>query len=135
MSVRDYRGEDGDAVLRAGDGDVEKRRVAAVGSVVGAILASACCVVPLVLVTLGIGGAWIGSLTALEPYKPYTIAATLVFLAFGFRHVYARPKTVCVEGTYCARPAAGRITKTVLWAALVVVVLSATINLWAPLFY
>ena len=38
----------------------------------GAFLASACCIVPLVLVTLGISGAWIGNLTALEPYKPLT---------------------------------------------------------------
>ena len=32
-----------------------------------AILASACCLGPLVLVTLGFSGAWIGNLTVLEP--------------------------------------------------------------------
>ena len=42
----------------------------AAGGVVGAFLASACCIGPLVLLTLGISGAWIGNLTALEPYKP-----------------------------------------------------------------
>jgi len=40
------------------------------GAALGAaVAASACCTIPLVLVTLGIGGAWIGSLTALAPYR------------------------------------------------------------------
>ena len=34
-----------------------------------AVAASACCTIPLALVSLGVGGAWIGSLTALEPYR------------------------------------------------------------------
>jgi len=46
-----------------------KKRIAATGSVIGAILASSCCIVPLVLVTLGASGAWIGNLTVLESYK------------------------------------------------------------------
>lgn len=33
-----------------------------------AILASTCCLGPLVLVALGFSGAWIGNLTVLEPY-------------------------------------------------------------------
>jgi mercuric ion transport protein len=32
-----------------------------------AILASTCCLGPLVLVALGVSGAWIGNLTLLEP--------------------------------------------------------------------
>ncbi len=43
------------------------KRIAATGSVIGAVLASSCCIVPLLLVTLGVSGAWIGSLSALEP--------------------------------------------------------------------
>lgn len=31
--------------------------------------ASACCLIPLALVSFGIGGAWLGGLTALEPYR------------------------------------------------------------------
>lgn len=34
-----------------------------------ALGASLCCVVPLVLASLGISGAWLASLTALEPYR------------------------------------------------------------------
>jgi len=40
-----------------------------------AILASTCCLGPLVLITLGFSGAWIGNLTALEPYRPISSLA------------------------------------------------------------
>lgn len=101
----------------------------------GAFLTSACCIVPLVLVTLGISGAWIGNLTALEPYKPLTSGIAVVFIALGFRHVYFRSKPVCVEGAYCARTQSSRLTKTALWAATVLVLLSQTLTGWAPLLY
>lgn len=38
-----------------------------------AILASTCCLGPLVLVALGFSGAWIGNLTVLEPYRPHLV--------------------------------------------------------------
>jgi len=107
----------------------------AAGGVMGAILASACCVVPLVLVTLGISGAWIGNLTALEPYKRYVATVTLGLIGLGFWHVYFRQKPECAEGSYCARPQSSIITKSALWIATVLVLLALTINWWAPLFY
>ncbi len=42
-----------------------------------AIVASTCCLGPLVLVALGLSGAWIGNLTLLEPYRPFFIASRL----------------------------------------------------------
>ena len=45
-----------------------------------AILASTCCLGPLVLVALGVSGAWIGNLTALEPYRPVFLGVALVAL-------------------------------------------------------
>lgn len=104
-------------------------------SVVGAFLASACCIVPLLLVTLGVSGAWIGNLTMLEPYKPYISAATLVPLGFGFWQVYFKAKPACVPGSYCARPHSSVIAKTALWAATILIALASTIGWWAPLFY
>ncbi len=101
----------------------------------GALLASSCCIVPLAFVTLGIGGAWMSNLTALEPYKPYFVAVTLLMLGAGFWHVYIRPRRACAAGSYCASPASGRISRTLLWLATAIVLLAATINYWAPLFY
>lgn len=123
-----------DRILVLSDGNGRSRWFAT-GGIIGAVLASSCCIVPLVLVTLGVSGAWIGSLTALEPYKPYFIIVTLAFLAGGSWQVYFRRKPDCVDGTYCARPESTLITKTVLWVATIIVVLAMTLQWWAPLFY
>lgn len=112
-----------------------KQTLFAAGGVLGAILASTCCVAPLMLLTLGISGAWIGALTAFEPYKPYFAAVALIFIGLGFRQVYFKARPACVEGSYCARPESSRIVKTVLWLAILLVALALTINWWAPLFY
>ena len=111
------------------------RQLLAAGSLIGAVLASSCCIVPLVLVSLGISGAWIGSLTALESYKVYFVAATVGLLGAAYWQVYIKPRRAGATGSYCAGPSSGRITKAVLWIATVVVGLAATINYWAPLFY
>lgn len=107
----------------------------ATGALIGAGLASACCIVPLLLVTLGISGAWIANLTALEPYKPYVAGVTLAMLGYGFWHVYFRLKLPCEGGSYCARPGSARTTKAVLWLGLAVVILALSIGWWAPWFY
>lgn len=57
--------------------------LAAVGA---AVAASACCTIPLLLVTLGLGGAWVGTLTALEPFRPFFIALAIGALGYaGYR--------------------------------------------------
>ena len=129
MALTDDRADNSEA-----DRPARKGWLAA-GGVMGAFFASACCIGPLVLLTLGISGAWIGNLTALEPYKPYFAVVALVFIGFGFRQVYFRKPTVCEPGSYCARPASARITKTALWASLILVVAALTIDWWAPLLY
>lgn len=112
-----------------------RNQLVAAGSVLGAILASSCCIVPLVLITLGASGAWIGNLTALEPFKPIFVGVTMILLGFGFWHVYRKPKEACEDGSYCATDTSSRITKSALWIATVLVLLALTIDYWAPLFY
>ncbi|MGE3720007.1 MAG: mercuric transporter MerT family protein [Bauldia sp.] len=121
----------------ADNGASRKRTLLAAGGVVGAVLASACCVLPLALVTLGVSGAWIGSLTLLEPYKPYVAAVALGLIGAGFWQVYfkPRPADACGPDGYCARPESTVITQTALWIATVLVLLALTIGWWAPLFY
>lgn len=116
-------------------GAVDRARLLAAGGILGAILASSCCIVPLLLVTLGVSGAWIGSLTALESYKPYFLTATALLLAGGFWHVYFRRRRICADGSYCGRPASGTITKLALWTGTVLALLAATVSHWAPLLY
>ncbi len=113
----------------------QRRGWLAAGGLTGAILASSCCIVPFVLLSLGVGGAWIGNLAALEPWKPYFIAVSVIFLGLGFWHTYWRKPPMCKDGSYCARPSASSISKSALWLAAIIVALAATIDLWAPLFY
>ena len=115
--------------------EMPEGRVAALVSVLGAFLAASCCVVPLVLVTLGVSGAWIGSLSALEPYKPYFAVVTLGLMGLGFWQVYIKPKKNCEDGSYCATPASSHITKSALWIATALVFLALSIDYWAPYFY
>ena len=112
-----------------------KRKVAATGGVIGAVLASSCCIGPLVLIMLGASGAWIGNLTALKAYQPIFVPITLAFLGFGFWQVYGRPKQIYDDDSYCASPSSDRLIKIVLWAATVLVAAALSIDLWAPFFY
>ena len=102
-------------------------------SVVGAVLASSCCILPFVFLMLGVSGAWIGNLTVLEPYKNYFAVATLVFLGIGFWHVYFKSRKQCADDGYCATPKSDYVIKTVLWVSTVLVLLALSVDFWAPI--
>ena len=106
----------------SGDDDGSKTKLLAAGRILGAIAASSCCILPLVLFSLGISGAWISNLTALYPYKPYFITLTAALLGYGFYLTYRKPKTACADGAACARPLPNRIVKIALWAATALVI-------------
>ncbi len=106
----------------SGDKTAKRRKFAASGSVIGAIVSSSCCILPLAFFSLGISGAWIGNLTALYPYKPIFVTITLAFQAFGFYMVYRKPKTACEPGSYCDAPASGRLVKAALWGSTVLII-------------
>lgn len=112
-----------------------KGNLFAAGGIAGAVLASSCCIVPLILITFGVSGAWISSFRVLEPYKPIFIIITLVFLGAGFWHVYFKKPEPCDDDSLCAKPASARFTKLALWVGSLMVLLALTINYWAPLFY
>jgi len=101
-----------------------KARWIAAGGFLGALAASTCCILPLVLFSLGISGAWIGQLTALSPYQPIFIALTVLCLGYGYWLVYRKPKQACEDGMACARPLPNRLVKTLLWLATILVLVA-----------
>jgi mercuric ion transport protein len=111
-----------------------KKILAAAGGLLAALAASSCCVIPLVLFTLGIGGAWISNLTALAPYQPVFVVMTLGFVAGGFVAVYRKPQAACVKSAYCATPASDRIAKIGLWTATLLIAIALGFPYLAPLF-
>src|SRR5258708_21063456 len=88
-----------------------RQSLMAAGGLLGALAASSCCILPLVLFGLGLSGAWIGNFTRLAPYQPCFIAATLAFLGCGYWLVYRSSKLACVDGEACAPPLPNRVFK------------------------
>lgn len=101
---------------------------------VAALLASTCCLLPLVLVALGVSGAWIGNLAVFEPYRPIFIAAALVALFFAGRRIF-RPDAECRPGEVCAVPAVRGTYKLIFWLVAALVVTAFAFPYVVPFFY
>lgn len=104
----------------------------AAGSVIGAIGASSCCILPLTLFGLGVGGAWVSNLTVLAPYQPYFVAGTLPLLGYGFYLTYRKPKAACAEDTACTHPLRRRIVRVALWTASALILAAVAFPYIAP---
>ena len=104
----------------------------AVGGLLGALVASSCCLLPLVLFGLGVSGAWIGNLTQLAPYQPFFMAATIACLGYGYWLVYRASKVACAGGEACARPLSNWLVQLGLIVATVLVVAAIGFDFLAP---
>jgi len=111
-----------------------QQRLMAAGGLVGALAASSCCILPLVLFSLGVSGAWIGNFTRLASYQPYFIAVTIGCLGYGYWLVYRSTKLTCADGDACARPLPNRLVKTGLIVASLLAVAALGFDFLAPLF-
>ena len=109
------------------------RTLMAAGGLFGALAASSCCILPVVLFSLGISGAWITNFTRLAPYQPYFLAATLVFLGTGYWLVRRASKRACDDGEACARSLPNRLVKAALVVATVLVIAALGFDFLAPL--
>jgi mercuric ion transport protein len=101
---------------------------------IAAILASTCCLGPLVLVAIGFSGAWIGNLTRLEPYRPIFVAIALLSLVLAYRSIY-RPAQACKPGEVCAVPQVKTAYKFIFWIVVALVGVALAFPYVAPLFY
>lgn len=91
------------------------------GSVLTAIMASICCIGPVVFALLGVSGA--GFLLRFEKYRPLFIVVAVVFLGTAFFFTYRKKQAAhCEPGTLCANPKSDTINKVVLWIATILVV-------------
>jgi len=99
-----------------------------------ALLASTCCLGPLVLIMLGFSGAWIGNLTLLEQYRPIFISAALVAMFFAWRRIF-RPVENCKPGEVCAIPQVRTTYKLIFWVVGALVLVALGFPYVLPLFY
>jgi mercuric ion transport protein len=101
------------------------------GGLLAGIGASACCVGPFLLLSLGIGGSWIGNLTAMTTYRPYLIGLTLVLLGLAFRKLYLLPRNF-EAGTACALPDTLKKQRTVFWIVSTFILVMITFPYYGP---
>jgi hypothetical protein len=71
------------------------------GAVITAILSSACCWLPLLLIAFGASAAGVAGF--FDAYRPHLLASTAILMAVGFYLVYFR-KEECAPGSACAVP-------------------------------
>jgi len=90
------------------------------GALAGALAMTSCCILPLVLISFGIGGVWIAQLTALYAYKWYTFAFASAFIGYGFWKLHRAEQGECRDGAACTRPKNRRVMKGTLWLATIV---------------
>lgn len=105
-----------------------------VAASLAAIGASLCCLGPLLLIALGIGGTWMSYLTALEPYRPIFIGIALIFLFLAFRKLYIVPRQ-CAAGDACAIPSVLRKQRIIFWLVFVSVIALLTFPYYGLMFF
>jgi mercuric ion transport protein len=93
-----------------------------IGAILAAIGASLCCVGPLLLLSLGIGGAWMSTLTSMETVRPFFFIVTLIFIGLGYRKLYLIPES-CEEGQACAVPEVKQRQRMIFWIGSVLILL------------
>lgn len=109
------------------------RKLSLTGAVLAALAASSCCLGPLVLAGLGLGGA--GALAALSSYRGPILGVTAALLAAGFYLTYRKPRAAAGDACGCEVPRANRAGKVGLWlAAALVAVLVASPNVLARVY-
>ncbi len=89
-----------------------KTKFLKIGTVFTAFLASLCCIGPIVLAALGLGGA--GLVIGLEAYRPYFIVFTVLLLSGAFYYTYRKREVVCENGT-CKMEHGSKWSKFSLW--------------------
>lgn len=98
--------------------------LAALGS---AGLASICCLGPLVLAGLGLGG--LGLAAALSSYRPVFLGLTGVILGLAFYFVYRKRSVSCADGS-CELRSGGRGVKAALWLVTAIAAAMALFPYW-----
>lgn len=104
-----------------------------IGALLTAIGASICCVGPFLLLSLGIGGAWISMLTTIEPIRPFFIVLTLIFIGLGYRKLYLTPQR-CVIDEVCSTTNNQRRQRLTFWLGSLFILMLLAFPWAAPFF-
>ena len=108
------------------------KELLAAGGLLAALAASTCCVLPISLTALGLGGVWLSTLDAVAKYEVGFRIAPILFLAAGFWLVYA-PSKPASQAPLCPTSPSNQVTKIALWGGAAVMVVVFAMRLWMPM--
>ena len=91
-------------------------------------LASVCCLGPLALTALGLGG--VGLAAGLTRYRPVFLGLTAAVLAVGFYLAYRKRESACAAGS-CEVSSGSKTMKAALWSVTALALALATFPNWA----
>jgi mercuric ion transport protein len=101
-----------------------------------ALLASGCCVAPLLLALAGVSGAWIGQLRRIEPYSPWLMGLSFLALAAAGWRLFRTPRgdaSCDLDDAACRR--ANGVARRWFWAVALLALVPLAAPLVAPRFY
>ena len=107
---------------------------------IAALLSSACCVLPLLLVLLGISGSWISQLHGFEPWSPYLAGLAVVALGLAGWRIFrwpSRPAAQVCDGPQGADACStgNSAARRWFWVVVALTCLPLLVPVVAPLFY
>lgn len=109
---------------------MKKETLFSLGGIITAILATACCIGPFIVVVLGIGTAT--AFSKFEAYRPYFMLITIVIWGVAFYKLYLKPDD-CKEGDICSMPQFKQKQRLLFWIATVLIVGIVTFPYWIGL--
>ncbi len=94
---------------------MKEKLITNIGALFSAVLASMCCIGPLILAGFGLGG--VGMWKRFEEYRPVFMAVTILLIGTAFYFTYRKPKVVCEDP--CCTPKSNRFNKVMLWVVTI----------------
>ena len=108
-----------------------------IGGALAALATVVCWVVPLVLVSIGVTGAWMSTFTVLAPYKWVLILLALGCMGYAWHKIYrVQPADGCEADTACAEPPqTNRWYRMMFWVVSAFILAALISPYVAPLFF
>lgn len=100
------------------------------GTIGAALLASSCCIGPVLFAILGLGAFGAGSL--LERFRPIFIVLTFLILGIAFYLTYRKRTISCADGL-CEVHGVSKWNKLTLWAITIFALTFLTFPEWSPI--
>jgi mercuric ion transport protein len=103
---------------------MKKENLSSVGTIGASLLASSCCIGPVIFVLFGTSAGFLSKLTFLDPLRPYLLGAAFVMLSYSFWKLYLRKKTIACACETDVRMR--KVARGIFWAGFAALVFAAS---------